>query len=262
MHKALVVLPILGWLGVGAVLHHARWWPSPKPDQGVVVFVPPRLAAPAPVTAAAPRVSDRAGLARELHKELKRVGCYGGDVNGPWSSASRQAMRRFTDRVNAKLPVDEPDPILLRLVAGQTQTVCSPCPPAQQDARSLCSEPSATVDVASKPAKSLPETRSEEVSGGTATPLVIGAASTAAAATTLPPPRPEPPPVSARPTSAPPLADEDRPPPRSPPQAGPVPPVGVYEGRQRPRRAAEPPPVTVQKLIRKVERALGSLGIR
>jgi hypothetical protein len=35
-------------------------------------------------------------------------------------------MQSFTDRVNAKLPIDKPDPILLALVQGQQERVCTP----------------------------------------------------------------------------------------------------------------------------------------
>src|SRR5215468_10206272 len=63
-----------------------------------------------------PRGPDVIG--RELQKELKRVGCYGGELNGVWTTSTRQAMAAFTDRVNAKLPTNKPDSILLALVRG------------------------------------------------------------------------------------------------------------------------------------------------
>src|SRR5262249_30583461 len=74
-------------------------------------------AASAPKAQPVPR--DRDSLARELQKELKRVGCYEGELNGVWTPATRAAMKTFTDRINATLPVDEPDPILFTLVQGQ-----------------------------------------------------------------------------------------------------------------------------------------------
>jgi hypothetical protein len=51
-------------------------------------------------------------MSRQLQTELKRVGCYDGDVNGVWTRESRQAMSAFIDRANATLPVDELSPIL------------------------------------------------------------------------------------------------------------------------------------------------------
>jgi hypothetical protein len=73
--------------------------------------------------------SDPAALARELQRELKRVGCYSGDLDGVWSTASRRSMKTFTDRVNATLPVETPDPILLSLVRAHRGDACGkPCP--------------------------------------------------------------------------------------------------------------------------------------
>jgi hypothetical protein len=77
-----------------------------------------------------PRGRDAIG--RELQKELKRVGCYAGELNGAWTKSTRQAMKVFTDRVNAKLPIDKPDDILLALVQAYPNKVCGvPCPSGQ-----------------------------------------------------------------------------------------------------------------------------------
>ena len=75
---------------------------------------------------------DRVGLARELQRELHRVGCYEGAIDGTWSPGSRRAMKAFTDRVNASLPVDQPDYILLRLLQSSPERVCGvACPVGQ-----------------------------------------------------------------------------------------------------------------------------------
>lgn len=83
---------------------------------------------------------DREQLARSLQRELRRVGCYGGDINGAWGPQSRQAMTRFTDRMKVRLPVDAPDHVLLKLVQDQPQRVCvsaDATPPARQVAAPL-----------------------------------------------------------------------------------------------------------------------------
>ena len=81
---------------------------------------------------AAPHATDgqaRQGLARDIQRELKRVGCYDGEVNGEWSANTRQAMKTFIDRVNAALPVDEPDHILRTMVQGHPGHACGvACP--------------------------------------------------------------------------------------------------------------------------------------
>lgn len=104
--------------------------PAPTP---VVVTVPPRPSEPSTspsISAAIP--TDRDTLARELQRELRRVGCYEAEVNGQWTPATRRAMKAFIDRVNATLPVGEPDPVLLVMVRGHEDDVCSKaCPPGQ-----------------------------------------------------------------------------------------------------------------------------------
>lgn len=79
---------------------------------------------PAPLSEA-----SRYELVRNLQRELKRVGCYAGDVDGDWGAGSRRAMAAFTDRVNASLPVEQPDFILLTLVQGHQSGICGKgCP--------------------------------------------------------------------------------------------------------------------------------------
>jgi len=101
---------------------------APPGSAPVVVTLAPRSGDAAPSRAAAiPR--DRDSLARELQKELRRVGCYEGELNGVWTPATRRAMKTFTDRVNATLPVDEPDAVLYVMVQSQQERVCGkPCP--------------------------------------------------------------------------------------------------------------------------------------
>ena len=66
----------------------------------------------------------REELVRNLQREFKRVGCYHGDVDGSWGVGSKRAMGAFTDRVNASLPVEQPDFILLTLLQGQSGAIC------------------------------------------------------------------------------------------------------------------------------------------
>lgn len=76
--------------------------------------------------------SGKRDLTRNLQTELKRVGCYDGEITGTWTAASRRAMKSFTERVNATLPVDDPDYILLTLVQGHSGEACGAnCPSGQ-----------------------------------------------------------------------------------------------------------------------------------
>jgi hypothetical protein len=76
-----------------------------------------------------PRISVAGpSLTRELQRELRRVGCYDGALNASWTLATRSAMKTFMHRVNAVLPIDKPDEILLALVQGYSEKVCGvPC---------------------------------------------------------------------------------------------------------------------------------------
>ncbi len=71
-------------------------------------------------------------LIRNLQRELKRVGCYHGDVDGSWGAGSRRAMGAFTDRVNASLPIEQPDFILLTLLKSHNIAICGKDCPAGQ----------------------------------------------------------------------------------------------------------------------------------
>jgi hypothetical protein len=102
--------------------------PRPTP---VVVRLSARTALPPPSKVAA-MPSDRASLARALQQELKRVGCYEGQLDASWTPLTRKAMQAFNERVNALLPIGEPNEILLALVQSQQNRICGvPCPPEQ-----------------------------------------------------------------------------------------------------------------------------------
>ena len=83
--------------------------------------------------------NDSFSITRDAQRELQRLGCYDGEINGDWSQSSRAAAERFLDRVNAKLPTDKADDVLLALLQGQKGFVCSQCPPGQMlDPRDRC----------------------------------------------------------------------------------------------------------------------------
>ena len=78
-------------------------------------------------TTTAVRADDtqaRITLARDIQRELKRVGCYDGDVSGEWNAGTRRAMKTFVEKVNAALPTDEPDHILRTMVQGHPGNAC------------------------------------------------------------------------------------------------------------------------------------------
>ena len=173
------------------------------PSAPVIVTLAPRSGDAAPLrTVAIPR--DRDSLARELQKELRRVGCYEGELNGVWTPATRRAMKTFTDRLNAALPVDAPDAVLFAMVQNQQDRVCGkPCPVDQglsEDGRCL---PNAILAKAAR--KPWPSAVATHVpaSGGPAASKPLSARSWSATVTAV---QPTPPAVGAPATSTPPQA--------------------------------------------------------
>ncbi len=97
-----------------------------------------------------PAVS-RVALARDIQRELQRVGCYLGEIDGVWGSGSKRAVLVFMDRVNAALPTRDPDVFMLSLLRGQSEPVCgSSCPKGQTLAGSGRCVPSTLMAQAGK----------------------------------------------------------------------------------------------------------------
>jgi peptidoglycan hydrolase-like protein with peptidoglycan-binding domain len=93
-----------------------------------VVAAPTQGMPYAPATARLPHGQE---LTRALQRELRRAGCYEGRINGNWTPATKSAMKAFTERVNARLPVDRPDIVLLALLQGERGAACGSCPAGQ-----------------------------------------------------------------------------------------------------------------------------------
>ena len=200
-------------------LRRLRAWPprSRLPSSSRCPIAPSRRP-PAAKQRVARMPRDRASMARDLQLELRRVGCYGGELNGIWTAATRKAMKAFTDRVNATLPVEVPDEILLTLVQAHQGEACGkPCPPGQglsDDGRCL---PGAILAQAAKKGTSHSAMAARQNAGQPAEkPTAAIAPWTATTAAAIPAPLPGPRPVGrmalAGPTIAtPPLAAESPP---------------------------------------------------
>jgi hypothetical protein len=91
--------------------------------------------------------------ARAAQQELYRLGCYNDAINGAWTSPSRTAAQKFLARVNARLPVDQPDDTLIALLRSTKEFVCMHCPPGEAINGAGDCVPKALVD---KTAKSAP----------------------------------------------------------------------------------------------------------
>ena len=92
---------------------------------------------PAPVPATLPKTLSptdpdaRYKLVLDIQQQLKRVGCYWGRMDGSWGIGTKDAMKNFTNRVNAALPLDEPDYVQLTLIQSHAERTCGACPAGQ-----------------------------------------------------------------------------------------------------------------------------------
>jgi len=118
-------------------------------------------------------------IGHQLQEELRRVGCYAGEVNGVWTTSTRRAMLEFMDRVNAVLPINQPDGILLALVQGHQGKVCgAPCPAGQGLSRETQCVPNAILAITgrTKAAASTSKEATPATSAGTVNTAVAGGA--------------------------------------------------------------------------------------
>ena len=97
----------------------------------VSVEAPNTTPTAAPTTLAPTDPDDRYKLVLEIQRQLKRVGCYWGRIDGSWGMGTMNAMREFTNRVNATLPLDAPDYVQLALIQSHADNACGACPAGQ-----------------------------------------------------------------------------------------------------------------------------------
>jgi hypothetical protein len=74
---------------------------------------------------------SRYRLIVDIQQQLKRVGCYWGRTDGSWGAGTKYAMQSFMTNVNASLPSESPDYVLLTLLKSQSSKVCGACPADQ-----------------------------------------------------------------------------------------------------------------------------------
>jgi hypothetical protein len=245
MRAIVLVLCLAAAGGIAAYTHYSRG-DSREPVYSLPSrpSEPPRSTAPTGAAARAIDPSDRGALAREIQRELRRVGCYYGEITGAWTTSSRMAMKTFVERVNAALPIDNPDPVLLSLVQGHSDRACGLCPAGQAaTASGACVPNAALANAAKEPA----DAKVDEDKPGTTLP----AAGTAALALTAPSAVPKPEAKNDPRATA---SGDARPLAATP--GVPVPPEGMARER-RPRQSAEGAPPRPPKVVRDVLKALG-----
>ena len=159
------------------------YFAPPKP----VVVVPP----------AVKRQEEQAKLARQLNRELRRVGCDPGTSGDTWTVASQEALQQFAAATKHALFTDEPTQAALDALRVQKMIVC-PVQPAAL--RRVPEKPVEQPVVATPPPAIAPPAPPTPVA---ATPLPTMApppSATTPAAVTPPPPAAVAPPTTSKPS--------------------------------------------------------------
>jgi peptidoglycan hydrolase-like protein with peptidoglycan-binding domain len=64
-------------------------------------------------------------MTQSMQKELKRVGCYSGEVDGKWGEGTRDAVQEFADESKMVLSTSEPTEVALNVLTASKTGVCS-----------------------------------------------------------------------------------------------------------------------------------------
>jgi uncharacterized caspase-like protein len=106
--------------------------PGPAASAAAAAPSPPATTAPTvigalqPATLPEPRkpVSDPFDTVRQMHAELKRLGCYKGDPDQPWSNDTRRALETFNRLARKQLDVQTASLDSLTVLRERTSAVC------------------------------------------------------------------------------------------------------------------------------------------
>ena len=83
--------------------------------------------------------SDPSVLATALQKELKRVGCDPGAVNGTWGPKAKQALEEFARTTKLSIPFEQPSDVALSAVALKKGKICaSSCGAGETEINGKC----------------------------------------------------------------------------------------------------------------------------
>jgi hypothetical protein len=86
----------------------------------------PAIASPQPPAASPPVAPDieAADFIESVQRQLKRVGCYDGDIDGDWGPLSISGLRKFNERAKLAHRADTPDAATLAALERHADRVC------------------------------------------------------------------------------------------------------------------------------------------
>jgi hypothetical protein len=85
----------------------------------------PGLPLPSVTRQAGRQPQTRRELIVEIQAALERANCLYGNASGSWDTKTRRAALKFLQAVNARLPTDRPDSILLQLLRSYHTATCT-----------------------------------------------------------------------------------------------------------------------------------------
>ena len=97
---------------------------SKSANAEVKVAALPEKPEPQPSRKAEVEKSDNTELARDIQRELDRVGCSAGRPDGIWGARTREALQKFARYARVKLDSDEPSQKALTAVKKHRKRVC------------------------------------------------------------------------------------------------------------------------------------------
>ena len=105
---------------------------TPKEGEGASTVAPtPEAPQPGP----SPVTLKPEELVIAVQTELKRVGCYPGEIDGAWGDQSRGALAAFGHAAKVEGVESAPTPEILVIIKGKSETVCvaDAAPAAEHD---------------------------------------------------------------------------------------------------------------------------------
>jgi hypothetical protein len=140
--------------------------PAPQPaapPPTTVATLPAATAPPTPPPTTNPTGApppDREALTKSLQRELSRVGCNPGSVDGIWGGQTSEALKNFGRHAKVSVQSDEPTPSALEAVTARKDRACPlVCDDDEMVVKGKC------VAKPAPAAKKKPQTRSAESTG-------------------------------------------------------------------------------------------------
>jgi hypothetical protein len=93
---------------------------TPKEGEGASTVATPEAPPPGP----SPVTLRPEELVIAVQTELKRVGCYPGEIDGAWGDQSRGALAAFGHAAKVDVVESAPTPEILVIIKGKSETVC------------------------------------------------------------------------------------------------------------------------------------------